>query len=61
MQRIVPPLDFPITLKISPSIANGMFNQLSQPKSGIKAKSIPKAAKIPSISPKVFIMYIFRG
>jgi len=60
MQSIVPPFDFEITLKINPTIAKGMLIQFSQPSSGMNASSIPIAARIPRISPIIFIVLFFK-
>ena len=54
-QIAIPPFDFPIIESISPKIANGMPNQLSQPKNGISPIIIKIRDKIPKIRPIVFI------
>lgn len=59
IHSILPSGEFPNKLKISPKIANGIFNQLSQPNKGIKAKNIPMVDIIPSITAIVFIVYYF--
>ena len=45
----------PTILRIKPSNANGMLNQLNHPKNGIKPIKNPIIEKIPIISPAMLI------
>lgn len=58
-QSTVPPFDRPPRLNKSPITANGITNQLNQPKSGINASSIPKIDNTPKILPNVFMYFVF--
>jgi hypothetical protein len=56
------PVLIPTMLKISPSNANGILNQLNHPNNGIKPIKNPIIEKIPMISPampiKLFLSFL---
>jgi len=59
MFNILPFLELLINAKINPIIANGIFNQLNQPKNGIKPNNIPSTENIPNMTLKVPMILIF--
>jgi len=58
MHNVLPALDFEKLLRIKPMIANGIINQFSQPKSGIKASSIPSKEIMPRKEATIFIVVV---